>query len=86
MTSLFAKSRKGTEEGEKIKGKFPEGQLLEAMKRHDLQVALRLRVAGPGVDFSREGMLLRLLCLERLSPYPLITWLTPKTQNPECIS
>lgn len=55
MTSLFAKSRKGTEEGEKIKGKFPEGQLLEAVKRHDLKVALRLRVAGPGIDFFREG-------------------------------
>lgn len=67
MTSLFAKSRKGTEEGEKIKGKDPEGQLLEAVKRHDLQVALRLRVASPGTDVFREGML-RLLSLERLRP------------------
>lgn len=46
MTSLFAKSRKGTEEGEKIKGKDAEGQLREAVKRHDLQVVLRSRLAA----------------------------------------
>lgn len=51
MTSLFAKSRKGAEEGEKIKGKNPEGQLLEAVKRLDLQVVLRSRLAATGSGF-----------------------------------
>lgn len=55
MTSLFAKSRKGTEEGEKIKEKDPEGQLLEAVKRCDLQVVLRSRLAAPGPDGFLAG-------------------------------
>lgn len=51
MTSQFAKSRKGAEEGEKIKGKDSEGQLAEAVKRRDLQVVLRSRLEATGPGF-----------------------------------
>lgn len=51
MTRLSAKFRQGTEEGEKIKGKDSGRQLLKAVKRCDLQVVLRSRLAVTGPDF-----------------------------------
>lgn len=51
MTSLFAKSRKRAEEGEKIKGKDSEGQLAEGCEETDLQVVLRSRLEATGPGF-----------------------------------
>lgn len=52
MTSLSAKSRKGRElHGQESRGKRHRGQLLEAVKRDDLQVVLRTRLEVARPDF-----------------------------------
>lgn len=52
MTSLSAKLRKGREyHPQKTRGKRHRVQLLEAVKRDDLQVELRARLEVAGPDF-----------------------------------
>lgn len=53
MTSLSAKSRKGKElHQQDNRGKRHRGQLLQAVKRDDLQVVLRTRLEVAGPDFG----------------------------------